>query len=271
MRNLVLIVMLLTGFSVCAKTARVQFFKGSFQEMRMQAIQQQKPYMVFFYTSWCNPCANMQKYTFSNGTVSRIVKDHYMAFSSDAESLDPGGNELALRFGITFYPTVLIMSHKGEELARLGGYTTAEKLLAELEKYKNPGAASATTAPSTPPASSARTSPPAVVAPPVSTTQPPPSPSTPAYSQATGLIIESLPAGSYAVQIGVYSGFESVISEVQWLESKGFDAAIVHFKLEGKDAFKVMVGPFSSRDAAEVQQKSLQRNGKKGFVMIYDV
>ncbi|MEZ4688103.1 MAG: SPOR domain-containing protein [Bacteroidia bacterium] len=259
--------MLVLSVSLFGSTKRVQFFEGSFQEMRKQAIQQEKPYLVFFYTSWCNPCSNMQKYTFSSGTVSRIVKDHYLAFASDAESLDPGGNELALRFNVTFYPTILIMSHKGEELARLGGYISAEKLQEELEKHFA-AASSPVSTTSPPPSTSARTSSPPVVSP-APQTSPPPVATAPA-SSAEGLSIESLPPGSFAVQIGAYTGFESVMEEVKWLEAKGFDAAILYFKLEGKDAFKVMVGPFSSREAALVQQKSLQTNGKKGFVVLIE-
>lgn len=196
-----------------------------------------------------------------------------MAFSSNAESLEPGGNELALRFRITFYPTILIIGADGKERERLGGFIGSDALLKVLEKHTS-SAPIAATPPPVVPASNARTAPPIV--PPVSTlpsTQPPkviPSNTSPApmASSSAGLAVETLPLGSFAVQIGVFKGFENVIKEVRWLEEKGFDAAVIHTKIDGQDAFKVMVGPFSTKEAASFQKKSLAATGKQGFIIL---
>ena len=273
---LIIVCIFLTGGFLRAEPDRVPFFKGSFQEMRQQAIQQQKPYIVFFYTDWCNPCQNMQKYTFSNGSVSQFVKEHYLAFSSNAESISPEGNELALRFRITFYPTVLIIGPDGKERARIGGYKQSKEMLALLKQYVGGGTAPvATSQPTTSiPSTTARTSTaPTTVRPPVVAAARPPTTfsgtTPPAPSKvANSLSVETLSVGSYVVQTGVFTGFKNVVEEVKQLEAKGFDTAIMHVVLSGQDAFKVFVGPYTTRAAAAIQQKSLLANGKQGFIVV---
>lgn len=96
-----------------------------------------KPLLVAFVTNWCGYCRKMDRTTWKHPTVvSRM--DDVIAVRVDAEETRKrngfAGRELAGRYGVEGYPTLLLLDPGGGILARTGGYQEPQQLLGWLER-----------------------------------------------------------------------------------------------------------------------------------------
>jgi thioredoxin-related protein len=92
-----------------------------------------KPYYIEFYTQWCGYCKQMMKETFSDSKTIIISHKLFNASQIDAESKN--GKELAKKYQVEGFPTVLFFSADGKVLGRNEGYlepSNFKKLLNEM-------------------------------------------------------------------------------------------------------------------------------------------
>ena len=109
-----------------------------------------KKIMIDMYTTWCGPCRMLDRNTFSNKKLAAYVNEKYYAVKFNAEgneivnfkgqklinpNYDPAKarrrnsqHQLAQYFGVRSYPTILFLGEKGEYLAPILGYKSAEQL-----------------------------------------------------------------------------------------------------------------------------------------------
>lgn len=244
--------LLLTSFNL--NEPSVAFFGGSFEELQAKAKAANKPYLLYFYTVWCGPCKNMEKYTFPNKELANYMKDNAFAFKSDAESIMGDGIELAQKYDARFYPTLLIMSPTGEVLKKLNGYQTAEVLLEEIKKARkaagNPKAEK--------PKPEAK---PSVAATPL--------PVTAAGEGLFKVSVSKQEEPGFGVQLGVFADYANVIKESEKLANNHHRNVLVAIQKTGeKTVFKLILGPFSSKEQAESYAKELQnKDGRNGMVV----
>lgn len=91
--------------------------------------------VVDFYTSWCRDCKKMDKDTFSDPEVVRILAEGFTAAKVDGEARP----ELASGYGVVAYPTVWLLAPDGSRIHQKIGYMQAEEFKALLE-YATSGA-----------------------------------------------------------------------------------------------------------------------------------
>ncbi len=73
--------------------------------------------------------------------------------------------------------------------------------------------------------------------------------------------------GGYGVQIGNYNNFHNVLKETAKLQENWFSNIMLTRQTEGdKTIYKLIIGPFDSREAAASYQKNADKKGVKGFV-----
>jgi thiol:disulfide interchange protein DsbD len=83
-----------------------------------------RPALVDFYADWCTSCHELEKYTFTDADVLRILEP------ADLIRVDvTSDSALLTRFGLVGPPTILFFSRAGTELTgrRIVGYVKAER------------------------------------------------------------------------------------------------------------------------------------------------
>lgn len=255
MRNLLILSLLfivLTSFD--SENSAVQFYNGSYAELMAKAKATGKPIFIDFYTVWCGPCKNMERYTFTNPTLGNYLKDNYFAFKTDAESLMGDGIELAQKYDIRFFPSMLILTPQGEVVKRMTGFQSADALLATLKEYKN-----------------AKTSTQNEEKGQIASNSPAPTP-LPTYPTGEGLFklsVSKEKEAGFGVQVGVFGDYVNVVKAAQRLEAAFHKNILLNIARNGdKIVFKVILGPFSTREQAEIYQKDLKTKENRNGVVI---
>ncbi len=105
----------------------IQFESGSWNEVLQLAKKENKLIFLDIYASWCGPCKLLKSRTFPNEIVGDFFNKNFINYALDAEKGE--GVQLAGKFNITGYPTLLFVNGKGELIARTMGYHTPEQLL----------------------------------------------------------------------------------------------------------------------------------------------
>jgi thiol-disulfide isomerase/thioredoxin len=115
----------LAALNLCAEP----FADLSFYAASQEAAHSGKILLVDFYTTWCGPCRRMDKGTWTDAEVIKLLQQKTVALRIDAEKQ----SDLATRYGIGSYPSVLLIKPDGTELGRLVGYRDPKTFLADFE------------------------------------------------------------------------------------------------------------------------------------------
>jgi len=94
---------------------------------------EKKPILVDFYTDWCGWCKKMDRDTYANQEVIKLLNDNFIAVKLNAESRNPleitdkDGNkkteaQIAREFRVSSFPITWFLRPNGEQIAQLPGY-----------------------------------------------------------------------------------------------------------------------------------------------------
>jgi thioredoxin-related protein len=116
-----------TVLSLQAQNNGIRFFKGSWAELQAQAKQQNKPFFIDCYTSWCGPCHRMAEEVFTKKEAGDFYNQNFIAYQLDMEHDD--GRTVGLRYDVEMYPTYLFFNPQGELIHKTMGYKSAESFI----------------------------------------------------------------------------------------------------------------------------------------------
>jgi thioredoxin-related protein len=106
---------------VAVNAQGINFEHGTFTEALTKAKTENKMLFVDFYTTWCGPCKNMSKTIFPQKEVGDYYNKNFISLKIDAEKGE--GPELAKKYEVTGYPTMIFFNGDGSEKKRLVGAT----------------------------------------------------------------------------------------------------------------------------------------------------
>lgn len=128
-----LAVFIFTGHS--GLFADIKFLRGSLVEATAKAEAEKKPIMIDFITDWCRWCDTLDAQTYSDQRVADFVNASIVSIKIDAEKGE--GIDIAKRYGVNAYPTILVIKANGDEIDRILGYVPAEPFLNTITDYVN--------------------------------------------------------------------------------------------------------------------------------------
>ena len=105
----------------------IQFNEGKWTEAVAQAKREGKMLFVDAFTSWCGPCKMLVAQTFPQPAVGEFFNANFINVSLDMEKGE--GVAFANKYGVTMYPTMLIIDKDGKPVDRLLGFNQAPALL----------------------------------------------------------------------------------------------------------------------------------------------
>ncbi len=96
-----------------------------FDDALALAAKDKRVVLIDFYTTWCGPCAMLDKYTWTDPAVVQWLGEKCVALRMDAEK----EVDLATRFKVDAYPTIVLLKSDGKEIDRLVGYFKPKSFL----------------------------------------------------------------------------------------------------------------------------------------------
>lgn len=127
-------ILVLSPLVVLAQSSKGEVSWLSYDKGLEIAKKQKKHLIVDFYTSWCGWCKRMDKDTYTNNEVKKLLTDNYVAVKLNAESnksLSINGKNVTERqvaqdFRVSGFPTTCFLKPDGERIACLPGYAGPE-------------------------------------------------------------------------------------------------------------------------------------------------
>ncbi len=126
---------LLMGAAVLTGSAQTEFRHISFDESLAAAKQEGKLVFIDFFTTWCGPCKMMSSKTFPQKEVGDFMNAKFIPLKMDAEN---EGLELAKKYGVTAYPTYVVIDANGKEVAKFSGYMDGTRFIDRVNAALDP-------------------------------------------------------------------------------------------------------------------------------------
>ncbi len=105
----------------------VSFYEGDWSEVVEKAGKEHKLIFLDIYATWCSPCKLLKSRTFPDKDLGTYFNKHFVNVTLDGEK--GKGLELANKYMVKGYPTLLILDEKGRVISERAGYKTPEMLL----------------------------------------------------------------------------------------------------------------------------------------------
>ncbi len=112
----------------------VSFVNSDYAQVINTAKSQNKLILLDFTAPWCHPCKRMDRETFTDEILSKYVNDHFIPYKVDVKYFD--AMDIADKFKVKSYPTILVLNPYEKEVKRLLGFQTADGLLAQLQNIR---------------------------------------------------------------------------------------------------------------------------------------
>lgn len=111
----------------------VKFEPGTppFADVLAKAKAEGRPVFLDFTTEWCGWCRKLEKDTYTQAAVGEVMKG-FVNVMVDAEKGE--GPDLAKRYRVSGFPTLVIVDATGAEIDRIGGYRPPGPFTAEVKR-----------------------------------------------------------------------------------------------------------------------------------------
>lgn len=105
----------------------IQFENDSWEKTLAKAKKENRLIFLDGYTSWCEPCKMLRETTFKDQAVAALFNKNFINVSIDLEKGE--GTDLAKKYNVTGYPTLLVINANGDVVSESIGYLSAKQLI----------------------------------------------------------------------------------------------------------------------------------------------
>lgn len=141
-----LVLLLAATLTTCTLLAAEGEWFTDLAKAQAKATAEKKLVLIDFTGSdWCPPCKNLHKTVLTSEEFTKFAKENLVLVDIDFPNSKPqsaelkaANKELAKKFGITGYPTIIVLDATGKEVFKKVGYggTPAKDYVADLAKLK---------------------------------------------------------------------------------------------------------------------------------------
>jgi thiol:disulfide interchange protein len=110
----------------------IVFQKITFQKAIEKAKLEHKIVFIDAYATWCGPCKQLSKKTFTDKKVGDLFNAQFINVKIDVDEAE--GKQFAEKFEINSIPTLLFFDQEGKLMHRIQGFYTPSELLTEAKK-----------------------------------------------------------------------------------------------------------------------------------------
>lgn len=127
MKRVILLLYFIFPLFVIAQEG-VKFEEGSsFNDILIKAQKEKKLIFLDAYAAWCGPCKLMEKNVFTHKEVADFYNKNFINAHFDMEKGE--GRQLAQKYSVYSYPTLLFINAKGEVVSKSLGYLDPNEFL----------------------------------------------------------------------------------------------------------------------------------------------
>ena len=100
-------------------------WNDNFQSAVKESKKSDKPMLVYFGTSWCYYCKQLESETFMNPDVQNKIAENYIPVKIDGDT----NPELCSRYNVLGFPTIVIIDSNEKELDSIVGFYQPSEFL----------------------------------------------------------------------------------------------------------------------------------------------
>jgi len=119
-------------------------WRTDFSQAEELAAEQNKPIVLYFWTTWCTYCEDYNRQVYSDQTVQSHL-DEFVLVAVNLDNDGPEASRLQRKYNVNYPPQHVIVTPEGEVLTRISGYAPKQDFLAYLERAKQKANADAGT------------------------------------------------------------------------------------------------------------------------------
>ncbi|MGZ5281847.1 MAG: thioredoxin family protein [Bacteroidia bacterium] len=134
----ILLLILAVGTQYVKAQEGMQFFHGTWEELKAEAKKQNKPIFMDAFTTWCGPCKRMSANIFPQPAVGEFYNKNFINYKLDMEKGE--GPAIAKQFNVAFYPSYLFFNANGELIHRSSGAKGPEDFIKDGKTAIDPNA-----------------------------------------------------------------------------------------------------------------------------------
>lgn len=106
----------------------IEFETLTLADAKALSAQTGKPIFIDCYTVWCGPCKWMSANSFQDPAVADLFNKNFINLKVEMEK-DADGKELAMKYEVRAYPTLLIIDSKGNLIRKEIGAKDANAMI----------------------------------------------------------------------------------------------------------------------------------------------
>ncbi|HOJ37107.1 MAG TPA: thioredoxin domain-containing protein [Ignavibacteriales bacterium] len=118
-----------------AQNIEIKFYHENWEQVLEEAKKENKLIFLDAFAVWCGPCKFMANVVFKNDTVAQFYNANFVNAKFDMEKGE--GLELAKKYQVRVYPTLLYLNSDGEVIHRVAGSMEPKDFIKEGELVLN--------------------------------------------------------------------------------------------------------------------------------------
>lgn len=105
----------------------IQFHNGTWEEALQIAKKENKLIFLDIYATWCGPCKQLKKNTFSSAEVGTFYNENFVNVALDGEQGE--GKMLMQKYALRSFPSLLFIDGNGKVVGQTVGYHNPSQFL----------------------------------------------------------------------------------------------------------------------------------------------